>query len=103
LNGLLKKGAEGVLVMGCESDPDFRLGADWMGERIEGERHPEFRKDRYERPGSVSETGQTRFSKVPQGSAAVQEKRNPIKQNGQEKPFVWKMALLLEPSYHSCT
>lgn len=44
----LKKGADGVLVMGCESDPDFRLGADWMGDRIEGERHPEFRKDRYE-------------------------------------------------------
>ncbi|MBD3615073.1 MAG: cytochrome b N-terminal domain-containing protein [Gracilimonas sp.] len=44
----LKKGADGVLVMGCESDPDFRLGADWMGERIEGDRHPEFRKDRYE-------------------------------------------------------
>jgi Pyruvate/2-oxoacid:ferredoxin oxidoreductase delta subunit/coenzyme F420-reducing hydrogenase delta subunit len=44
----LKKGADGVLVMGCESDPNFRLGADWMGERIEGERHPEFRKDRYE-------------------------------------------------------
>jgi ferredoxin/coenzyme F420-reducing hydrogenase delta subunit len=44
----LKKGADGVLVMGCESDPDFRLGADWLGDRIEGERHPEFRKDRFE-------------------------------------------------------
>lgn len=44
----LKNGADGVLVMGCESDPDFRLGADWLGDRIEGERHPEFRKDRYE-------------------------------------------------------
>lgn len=44
----LKKGAEGVLVSGCESDPDFRLGADWLGDRMEGDRHPEFRKDRYE-------------------------------------------------------
>ncbi len=44
----LKKGAEGVLVGGCESDPDFRLGADWLGSRIEGERHPELRKDRFE-------------------------------------------------------
>lgn len=44
----LKKGADGVLVMGCESDPDYRLGADWLDDRIEGERHPEFRKDRYE-------------------------------------------------------
>lgn len=44
----LKKGAAGVLVAGCESDPDFRLGADWLGSRIEGERHPEFRKDRFE-------------------------------------------------------
>jgi len=45
----LKKGADGVLVSGCESDPDFRLGADWLGDRIEGERHPEFRKERFER------------------------------------------------------
>jgi ferredoxin/coenzyme F420-reducing hydrogenase delta subunit len=45
----LKKGADGVLVMGCESDPDYRLGADWFGERMEGERHPEFRKDRFEK------------------------------------------------------
>ncbi|MEX0769583.1 MAG: cytochrome b N-terminal domain-containing protein [Balneolaceae bacterium] len=44
----LKKGAAGVLVAGCESDPDFRLGADWLGNRIEGKRHPEFRKDRFE-------------------------------------------------------
>jgi len=44
----LKKGADGVLVMGCESDPDFRLGADWLGDRIEGQRHPELRKDRFE-------------------------------------------------------
>ncbi len=44
----LKKGADGVLVMGCESDPDYRLGADWFGDRMEGERHPEFRKDRFE-------------------------------------------------------
>ncbi len=44
----LKNDAEGVLVAGCESDPDYRLGADWLGSRIEGERHPEFRKDRFE-------------------------------------------------------
>jgi ferredoxin/coenzyme F420-reducing hydrogenase delta subunit len=44
----LKKGAAGVLVAGCKSDPDFRLGADWLGSRIEGERHPEMRRDRFE-------------------------------------------------------
>lgn len=43
-----KRGAAGVLVSGCESDPDFRLGADWLGGRIEGERHPELRRDRLE-------------------------------------------------------
>jgi len=44
----LKKGAAGVLVAGCESDPDYRLGADWLGGRIEGSRHPELRRDRFE-------------------------------------------------------
>ncbi|MFU8860371.1 MAG: cytochrome b N-terminal domain-containing protein [Cyclonatronaceae bacterium] len=44
----LKKNAAGVLIAGCESDPDFRLGADWLGHRIEGARHPEYRKDRFE-------------------------------------------------------
>lgn len=44
----LKKNAAGVLVAGCQSDPDFRLGADWLGHRIEGQRHPEYRKDKYE-------------------------------------------------------
>jgi ferredoxin/coenzyme F420-reducing hydrogenase delta subunit len=90
----LKKGAEGVLVMGCESDPDFRLGADWMGERIEGERHPEFRKDR-------NEADQVLFLKLdkPDFQKFLKEaqefiKKKPIKQNGLRKNrSSWKMAV----------
>lgn len=44
----LKKGAGGVLVAGCKSDPDFRLGNDWLEDRIEGQRHPGFASDRFE-------------------------------------------------------
>lgn len=42
----LRKGAEGVLVVGCQSEPDYRLGAMWTEKRIEGERHPNIREDK---------------------------------------------------------
>lgn len=42
----LRKGAEGVLVVGCQSEPDYRLGAMWTGMRIDGERHPSLREEK---------------------------------------------------------
>lgn len=45
----LRKGAEGVLIVGCQSEPDYRLGAMWTGMRIEGDRHPELREEKIDR------------------------------------------------------
>ncbi|NGP88779.1 cytochrome b N-terminal domain-containing protein [Fodinibius halophilus] len=42
----LRKGAEGVLIVGCQSEPDYRLGAMWTEERISGGRHPELRNEK---------------------------------------------------------
>ncbi|MTI89070.1 MAG: hydrogenase iron-sulfur subunit [Balneolaceae bacterium] len=42
----LRKGAEGVLVVGCQSEPDYRLGAMWTEKRITGKRHPRLREDK---------------------------------------------------------
>lgn len=42
----LRKGAEGVLIVGCQSEPDYRLGAMWTEERIKGARHPELREEK---------------------------------------------------------
>jgi len=45
----LRKGAEGVLIAGCQSEPDYRLGAMWTGMRLDGSRHPELRSDKVDR------------------------------------------------------
>lgn len=42
----LRKGADGVLIVGCQSEPDYRLGAMWTEERIKGKRHPELRSNK---------------------------------------------------------
>lgn len=42
----LRKGAEGVLVIGCQSEPDYRLGSMWTRSRLQGERHPSLRKEK---------------------------------------------------------
>lgn len=42
----LRNGAEGVLVVGCQSEPDYRLGAMWTDMRLEGERHPNLREEK---------------------------------------------------------
>ncbi|MDX1617985.1 MAG: cytochrome b N-terminal domain-containing protein, partial [Balneolaceae bacterium] len=42
----LRKGAEGVLIAGCQNEPEYRLGAMWTGMRIKGFRHPEMREDK---------------------------------------------------------
>lgn len=44
----LKKGADGVVILGCQSDPDFRLGSQWLDQRIKGERHPRLRSNSVE-------------------------------------------------------
>ena len=46
----LKKGAEGVLVVGCGPDPRYRVGTKWTELRIRGERAPVLRKEKI-KPG----------------------------------------------------
>ncbi|MEX0648684.1 MAG: cytochrome b N-terminal domain-containing protein [Balneolaceae bacterium] len=78
----LKKGAKGILVMGCESDPDFRLGAGWLDDRMEGERHPEFRKDRYEVDSILFlKLDKPEFSKFLKEAQQFRKKRIRIKKN----------------------
>ncbi|MBA2660710.1 MAG: hydrogenase iron-sulfur subunit [Bradymonadaceae bacterium] len=43
----LRRGAAGILVVGCSSsDPGYREGVKWTGERLEGVREPELRRDK---------------------------------------------------------
>lgn len=49
LERAVKRGAAGVVVLGCQSDPDFRLGSQWLDERIEGERHPRLKSKKMKR------------------------------------------------------
>ena len=38
-----KRGSAGVLLVGCDADPNCRLGAEWMAARLTGEREPALR------------------------------------------------------------
>lgn len=49
VENILKKGAAGVVVAGCRTDPNFRLGLEWADARMEGSRHPELRGKRVNR------------------------------------------------------
>ncbi len=42
----LRKGAKGVLVVGCDVDPYCRKGVQWTAERLEGTRKPALRKNK---------------------------------------------------------
>ena len=90
----LKKGAEGVLVMGCESDPDFRLGADWLGDRMEGERHPEFRKDRYQKDQILFlKMDKPEFNKFLKEAQQFRNQKKSNNENRKKTRSVWKTAL----------
>jgi ferredoxin/coenzyme F420-reducing hydrogenase delta subunit len=90
----LKNGADGVLVMGCESDPDFRLGADWLGDRIEGERHPEFRKDRFEMDDILFlKLDKPEFNKFLQEAQDFRKKRSAGESVQSGKRSYWKTSI----------
>ncbi len=77
---VLRKGAERVLVVGCQSEPDFRLGTKWTGMRLEGARHPELRSEK----ADPSRIRYLRFNQV-DSAAFIREARAFREHGGQQE------------------
>lgn len=88
----MKNGAGGVVVLGCQSDPDFRLGSDWIEDRVEGVRHPQLRRDKLKKGDLLMlKMDPSRMNEFIEEAIRFSQRSEDIEENGTVKnPALWK-------------